>query len=265
MCGGLGLQLGIDPTIVRVAMVVLTIAGGVGIPLYIILALLMPNEGSDSTTVGNAVGPHLPEQVRSGPGLAILVVVVALIFGAISGGTFNNQFWDHGGWPWPLIAAAVIGWLVYRKRKHNGTPAGTGGTRAAVATAQPPAGYRADVPADPADPGAPGPEFWSRPDPLGLYDPPAGVVAPAPLRTVSSHVAAGASSRRARYHQAAARIGEVYTKGALTLARSRPGGPDRHVLPAGPVLRNVPQGARGARLYPDRRPEQARVPAQISR
>jgi phage shock protein PspC (stress-responsive transcriptional regulator) len=184
VCGGLGLQLGIDPTIVRVAMVVLTIAGGVGIPLYIILALLMPNEGADTTTVGNAVGPHLPEQVRSGPGLAILVVVLTLILGAVFGGAFNNQFWDHGGWPWPLIAAGVIGWLVYRKRKSGGTTAGADATRAAATAARPPAGYWAAVPADPADPGAPGPEFWSRPDPLGLYDPPAGVVAPAPVRAV---------------------------------------------------------------------------------
>lgn len=184
VCGGLGLQLGIDPTIVRVAMVVLAIAGGVGIPLYIILALLMPNEGTDSTAVGNAVGPHLPEQVRSGPGLAILVVAVTLIFGAIFGGAFSNQFWDNsGGWPVPFIVVGVVVWLIHRRRRNNGnTGGGAHGTAADVGRPQP--GRRVEVPSDPADPGAPGPEFWSRPDPLGLYDTPVGVIAPVPVRTV---------------------------------------------------------------------------------
>lgn len=181
VCGGLGRQLGVDPTIVRVAMVVLTIAGGIGLPLYIILALLMPNEGSDSTAVGNAVGPHLPEQVRSGPGLAIVVVVLALIAGAIFGGAFNNGWRDHGAWPWPLLVVGVIGWLIYRKRKGQG-PAGDGSRAAAPGVRQPPPGRRVEVPVDPTDPGAPGAEFWSRPDPLGLYDSPAALVPP--VRTV---------------------------------------------------------------------------------
>jgi len=189
VCGGLGLRLGIDPTIVRVGMVVLTIAGGVGIPLYVMLALLMPNEGTSSTAVGRAVGPHLPEQVCSGPGLAVLVVVVALILGAVFGGAFGTNFWDHGGWPWPLIAAGLIGWLVYRKRKNpggsTGAPAATAASAASATAgwqAQP--GRRVEVPVDPSDPGAPGTEFWSRPDPLGLYDTPVGVVTPVRVPTV---------------------------------------------------------------------------------
>lgn len=182
VCGGLGLQLGIDPTIVRVAMVVLAIAGGVGIPLYIILALLIPNEGTDSTTIGNAVGPHLPEQVRSGPGLAILVVVVALLFGAIFGGAFGNHAWGNAGWPIPLGVVGLIAWMIHRKRRNGTSPDGrVDASTTGIGT--PPPGRRLDVPADPSDPGAPGPEFWSRPDPLGLYAPPLGVIASAPVRT----------------------------------------------------------------------------------
>lgn len=184
VCGGLGLQLGIDPTIVRVAMVVLAIAGGVGIPLYIILALLMPNEGTDSTTVGNAVGPHLPEQIRRGPGLAILVVVVALVVGTIVGGAFNNNAWDNAGWPVPVGVVALVAWLIYRKRKNNGSTDGGAARGPSAGTRTPPPGRRVEVAADPSDPGAPGAEFWSRPDPLGLYDPPVGVIAPPPVRTL---------------------------------------------------------------------------------
>lgn len=39
--------LGVDPTIVRIAIVVLTFIGGAGIPLYLAGWLLIPEEGSD--------------------------------------------------------------------------------------------------------------------------------------------------------------------------------------------------------------------------
>jgi hypothetical protein len=48
------------------------------------------------------------------------------------------------------------------------------------------------------------------------------------------------------------RIGEVYTKGTLTLARLGREAPIAMANPAGPVLRNVEGGSRAAReLYPD--------------
>lgn len=42
VCGGLAEYLGMDVTIVRVIYALLVICGGVGILLYLILALLMP-------------------------------------------------------------------------------------------------------------------------------------------------------------------------------------------------------------------------------
>ena len=41
-----------DTTIVRIAFVVLTIAGGAGIPLYLAGLLLIPGEGSDQSIAG---------------------------------------------------------------------------------------------------------------------------------------------------------------------------------------------------------------------
>ena len=50
------------------------------------------------------------------------------------------------------------------------------------------------------------------------------------------------------------RIGEVYTKGTLTLARLGREAPIAAANPAGPVLRDVEGGSRAAReLYPDNR------------
>jgi hypothetical protein len=52
------------------------------------------------------------------------------------------------------------------------------------------------------------------------------------------------------------RIGEVYTKGTLTLARLGREAPIAMATPAGPVLRNVEGGSLAARLlYPDGRQE----------
>jgi hypothetical protein len=54
------------------------------------------------------------------------------------------------------------------------------------------------------------------------------------------------------------RIGEVYTKGTLTLARLGREAPIAMANPAGPVLRNVEGGSRAARmLYPEGRQEHA--------
>jgi phage shock protein C len=42
VCGGLGEYFGIDPTLVRLAFVVLALFNGIGLVIYIILAIIMP-------------------------------------------------------------------------------------------------------------------------------------------------------------------------------------------------------------------------------
>jgi phage shock protein PspC (stress-responsive transcriptional regulator) len=44
VCGGLGEYFGIDPTIVRAIFLFAAVAFGTGILLYIILAIVMPDE-----------------------------------------------------------------------------------------------------------------------------------------------------------------------------------------------------------------------------
>jgi hypothetical protein len=61
----------------------------------------------------------------------------------------------------------------------------------------------------------------------------------------------------------APRIGEVYTRGTLTLARLGREAPIAAASPMGPALRNPPYGSAAARaLYPDGRPER---PEQLPR
>ncbi|HEX5493499.1 MAG TPA: PspC domain-containing protein [Mycobacteriales bacterium] len=47
VCGGVGQYLGVDANILRVGVAILTVIGGSGIALYLIGALLIPEEGED--------------------------------------------------------------------------------------------------------------------------------------------------------------------------------------------------------------------------
>ena len=50
VCAGLAEYFNIDPVLVRIIVVVLSLAGGPGIVLYIILWIVMPESPTDSTT-----------------------------------------------------------------------------------------------------------------------------------------------------------------------------------------------------------------------
>jgi phage shock protein PspC (stress-responsive transcriptional regulator) len=53
VAAGLARYLGVDVMIIRLAFVVLTIAGGAGIPLYLAGLLLIPEEGSEVSIAGS--------------------------------------------------------------------------------------------------------------------------------------------------------------------------------------------------------------------
>ena len=56
VAAGLARYLGVDVMIIRLAFVVLTIAGGAGIPLYLAGLLLIPEEGSEVSIAGSLLG-----------------------------------------------------------------------------------------------------------------------------------------------------------------------------------------------------------------
>ncbi len=49
VCGGIAEYLDVDPTLVRLAFVALSLMGGPGIPLYIILMLISPEKPDDAS------------------------------------------------------------------------------------------------------------------------------------------------------------------------------------------------------------------------
>jgi len=55
VAAGLARYFGVDPVIVRIAFVVLTVVGGAGIPLYLAGLLLIPEEGTDVSIAGSII------------------------------------------------------------------------------------------------------------------------------------------------------------------------------------------------------------------
>jgi phage shock protein PspC (stress-responsive transcriptional regulator) len=91
VCSGIARYFGVDPTIVRIVAVGLTLLGGAGALLYIAAFLLMPEEG--------APGPALNLSARSGRGQAATVLGVIVILVA--------------GFAAVAVAGAVIGWVLF--------------------------------------------------------------------------------------------------------------------------------------------------------
>ena len=115
VCGGVGRALNIDPVLIRVVVAVLTIAGGAGIPIYIAAWLLMPEEGSDSSTAQEMFGRRArPDQ----PWLWPVVIAVGVVCAV--GISSSLKIWPFS-FPGPLIAVLAI-WvfLAHRKRQRRG-------------------------------------------------------------------------------------------------------------------------------------------------
>ncbi|WP_162605771.1 PspC domain-containing protein [Jiangella aurantiaca] len=109
--GGLGRRLGIDPVVLRIATVVLSIFGGVGVLLYAIGWLVVPAEDEDRSILDQALGRGENRRTGTVP-LALLLAGVGLIAGiGIIAGT-----WDGG----VLLLLAVMGvYLLLRRRADD--------------------------------------------------------------------------------------------------------------------------------------------------
>lgn len=97
MCAGLGRYLGVDPVLLRIAFVVLAIAGGGGVLLYLVSWILIPEERA-----GEPIGSARP----SGVEVTRLIVGGALIaMGTIL--LLNLSFPRLGRYFWPLLLITV--------------------------------------------------------------------------------------------------------------------------------------------------------------
>ena len=154
VAGGLGRHLDIDPVILRVAIVVLTLTGGAGLLLYLAFWLLVPSDDEAATL-------DLDDRSRNIALWAVTLIAGVVTLGALLGDPFP---WDHFWVPVPLIVLALVVWLVLgRNRRRDavagGPPPGTPGSSTAYAPYAGPAGP------PPGTPGAPTAAYQPPPPP----------------------------------------------------------------------------------------------------
>lgn len=115
VCGGLAAYLGIDPVLVRLAFVVLLLASGIGLAIYVILWIVMPAESQVPAQVRVMTdGVDDPAAYKKQANPAATVGVILILLGAFF--LLNQMGWIPGiFWPIILIGAGLY-YLIRRSR-----------------------------------------------------------------------------------------------------------------------------------------------------
>ena len=127
VCGGLGTHFDADPVIFRLVFVLMTVMGGSGILIYIIMLLVIPKEPAPAPApevapVSADTLPVLeapPEEAASarlrparGAAAGIILVALGVLFLASNLGLF---WWWKWKVLWPVVLVAVGLWLLLRR------------------------------------------------------------------------------------------------------------------------------------------------------
>ena len=156
VCSGLADRLGVDPVIIRAALVLLTILGGIGVTVYLVAWLLLPNDRNEIAA---------ERALRDGDGGSI----VLMIFAAFA--LFGGSWWgtDSGwGFPWGLaLTGLLIWWLVQRSRNNPEADRSVSAQQAGppFAAGPPPMPYVAGPPTTPYAAGPPTTRYAAGPPP----------------------------------------------------------------------------------------------------
>jgi len=115
VCGGLARSLGVDPLVARVAIVVLTLAGGTGAVAYVAAWLLLPRDGHAASVAQTMIHERrwdLAQVVAAGSVLVGALLIVR-----------NTGFWFDDAVVWPLLLAGVGLAVIWRQAgddRHSG-------------------------------------------------------------------------------------------------------------------------------------------------
>lgn len=101
VCGGIGQYFGVDTVLVRIAFVVLAIAGGSGVLLYVVAWVLMP-EVPEGEEVVEEAGRERTEDLRLLLGAGLIALGGVLLLGQLIP-RFGRIFW-----PVILIVVGVL-------------------------------------------------------------------------------------------------------------------------------------------------------------
>ncbi len=137
VCGGLAEHFEIDPTLVRVIFIVLALMSGVGVIIYLALALLVPSEGKEekspketikegageigqrakevATEVGAGVKKVASKAKAPGTFLLGLVLVLIGIWFLLQNLGFQWPYWMDFHVIWPVLLI-LLGLFIFVKR-----------------------------------------------------------------------------------------------------------------------------------------------------
>jgi phage shock protein PspC (stress-responsive transcriptional regulator) len=125
VAGGLAGYFGTETWVLRLAFVVLSFFGGLGVVLYLAGWVLIPADGTDES-----IGERWLQEIRAGSGFGIFLIAIALLILLISLDVSGT------GFAW-AVALLVLGVLLYRK-DTTGIPSGTPEPDTPDAAATPP-------------------------------------------------------------------------------------------------------------------------------
>lgn len=116
VCGGIGDYFNVDPTLVRLAFLLLVLANGVGIILYIIGAIIIPLNPTVTPSRGPSVEVAIPSNLVNvvilAIGAVILILGVTSLFSIYAGAPYNPMaifgFIGQLFWPLALIVVGII-------------------------------------------------------------------------------------------------------------------------------------------------------------
>jgi signal transduction histidine kinase/phage shock protein PspC (stress-responsive transcriptional regulator) len=106
VCAGFAARLGIDPLLIRIGFVLTLLAGGAGIPLYVIGWVLIPAEGPERPVVARLLNRRDTWLVAAGMGCLTLAAVLLV-----------REWvpWFSDKITWPVVIAAAGGALIWRQ------------------------------------------------------------------------------------------------------------------------------------------------------
>ncbi|MGH3851217.1 MAG: PspC domain-containing protein, partial [Pseudonocardiaceae bacterium] len=99
-------RLGVSPVAMRAAFVALTFAGGVGIALYVIGWLLIPDEGTEESIARAAARQHQDGRQVAAVGMVVLGVLLL---------ARQSGVWFGDGIVWPVVVAAMGLFVIWRQ------------------------------------------------------------------------------------------------------------------------------------------------------
>jgi phage shock protein PspC (stress-responsive transcriptional regulator) len=119
--GGLGAYFDVNPAFYRVGFAVLTLLGGAGLLMYIAAALVIPEDGTDTSILEDALRNQRERPWR--------LVAIGLVAVAVIALLSHAQLWPHSDFAWILLLLAGLALVgSWRRSERVTTGSSTGST-----------------------------------------------------------------------------------------------------------------------------------------